>query len=85
MNVSTLVISADEARTKLDQHKRIQGRQRTLEDDKLQILFEMKEWQVYPVDPFLMRRISGMLFIIEAEWELSPLEAELLDSVIQGN
>jgi hypothetical protein len=32
-----------------------------------------------------MRRISGRLFIIEAEWELSPLEAELLASMIQGN
>jgi hypothetical protein len=36
-----------------------------------QFKFEVKDWQDYPVDPFLMRRISGMLFIIEAEWELS--------------
>jgi len=49
------------------------------------ILFEVKKWEAYPVDPFLMRRISGMLFIIEGEWELSPLEAELLASMIQGN
>jgi hypothetical protein len=48
-------------------------------------LFEVKECKAYPVDPFLMRRISGMLFIIEVEWELSPLEAELLTSMIQGN
>ena len=41
--------------------------------------------QSYTVDPFLMRRISGVLFIIEAEWELSPLEAELLASMMQGN
>jgi hypothetical protein len=32
-----------------------------------------------------MRRISGMLFIIEVEWELSPLEAELRAWTIQGN
>jgi hypothetical protein len=43
------------------------------------------KWQAYPVDPFLMRRISGMLFIIQAEWELSQLEAELLASMMQGN
>jgi hypothetical protein len=36
MNVSTLVISADEARLKLDQNKRIKGRQRTLEDNRLE-------------------------------------------------
>jgi hypothetical protein len=49
------------------------------------ILFEVKERQAYPVDPFLIRRISGMLFIIEAEWELAQLEAELLALMIQGN
>jgi hypothetical protein len=32
-----------------------------------------------------MRRISGMLFIIEVEWEFSSLEAELLASMMQGN
>jgi hypothetical protein len=32
-----------------------------------------------------MRRISGTIFIIEAEWELSQLEAELLASMMQGN
>jgi hypothetical protein len=49
------------------------------------ILFEVKDWETYPVDPFLMRRISGMLYVIEAEWEFSPVEAELLASMIQGN
>jgi hypothetical protein len=32
-----------------------------------------------------MRRMSGMIFIIEAEWELSQLEAQLLASMMQGN
>lgn len=49
------------------------------------ILFEVEEWQTYPVDPFLLRRISGMLFVVEAEWELTPLEAELLASMRSGN
>lgn len=45
------------------------------------ILFEVKEWAVYPVDPFLLRRISGMLFVVEAEWELTELEVMLLSSM----
>lgn len=49
------------------------------------ILFEVKEWTAYPVDPFLMRRIGGMLFVVEAEWELTELEASLLASLITGN
>jgi len=48
------------------------------------ILFEVKQWSVYPVDPFLMKRISGMLFAVLAEWELSPLEASLLESMREG-
>ncbi|HWQ34865.1 MAG TPA: hypothetical protein VNQ79_18625 [Blastocatellia bacterium] len=42
-------------------------------------------WQEYPVDPFLLRRIDGMLFVVEAEWELTELEAALLASMRQGN
>ena len=42
------------------------------------ILFEVDSWTAYPVDPFLLRRIDGMMFVIEAEWELSPLEAKIL-------
>lgn len=49
------------------------------------ILFEVQEWKAYPLDPFLLRRISGMLFIVEAEWDLTPLEAELLASMRGGN
>ncbi|HEX9005436.1 MAG TPA: hypothetical protein VGB07_36350 [Blastocatellia bacterium] len=49
------------------------------------ILFEVQEWNAYPLDPFLLRRISGMLFIVEAEWDLTPLEAELLASMRAGN
>jgi len=45
------------------------------------ILFEVKEWEAYPVDPFLLRRISGMLFVVIDEWELTELEAMLLSSM----
>ncbi|MFN7948356.1 MAG: hypothetical protein U0Z53_23595 [Blastocatellia bacterium] len=49
------------------------------------ILFEVQHWQEYPIDPFLLRRIDGMLFVVEAEWELTELEAALLASMRQGN
>lgn len=42
------------------------------------ILFEVEQWEVYPVDPFLLRHVHGALYVIEAEWELTALEAELL-------
>lgn len=49
------------------------------------ILFEVKEWKTYPVDPFLLRRIHGHLFIVEAEWELTELETALLSGLRGGN
>lgn len=49
------------------------------------ILFEVKEWTAYPVDPFLIRRISDLLFVVEAEWELTEVEAALLGAMNVGN
>jgi hypothetical protein len=49
------------------------------------ILFEVEKWETYPVDPFLMRHISGGLYIVVAEWELTELEASLLGSMRTGN
>ena len=49
------------------------------------ILFEVEEWTAYPVDPFLLRRIAGDLYIVVAEWELTELEASLLGSMRSGN
>lgn len=45
------------------------------------ILFEVEKWFEYPVDPYLLRRIYGHLFIVVAEWELTELEASLLSSM----
>ena len=45
------------------------------------ILFEVEKWEEYPVDPYLLRRIEGYLFVVVAEWELTPLEASLLSSM----
>lgn len=48
--------------------------------DTYHILFEA-EWKAYPVDPFLLRHVTGMLFVVEAEWELTELEATLLGAM----
>jgi hypothetical protein len=48
------------------------------------ILFEVERWAVYPVDPYLLRRIAGMLYVVEAEWELTELEASLLSAMGQS-
>lgn len=45
------------------------------------ILFEVENWKTYPVDPYLLRRIEGNLFVVVAEWELTDLEAMLLGSM----
>jgi len=42
------------------------------------ILFEVEKWTEYPADPFLLKHITGWLFVVEAEWELTELERQLL-------
>lgn len=49
------------------------------------ILFEVQDWKRYPVDPFLLRRVSGHLYVVEAEWELTELEASLFSAMRGGN
>lgn len=44
------------------------------------ILFEVKNWKSYSADPFLLRHIYGWIFAIVAEWELTALEQQILDS-----
>jgi hypothetical protein len=45
------------------------------------ILFEVENWTQYPTDPFLLKHITGWLFIVEAEWELTELERQLLSGL----
>lgn len=45
------------------------------------ILFEVERWQEYPIDPFLLRHIAGPFYTVEAEWELTTLEASLLSAL----
>lgn len=49
------------------------------------ILFEVQNWEEYPVDPFLLKRVVGNLYIVIAEWELTEIEASLLGSMRAGN
>lgn len=41
------------------------------------ILFEVEQWNVYPHDPYLLRHVGGQLYIVLAEWDLTPLEVSL--------
>jgi len=45
------------------------------------ILFEVEKWTKYPADPFLLKHITGWLFVVEAEWELTELERSLLEGM----
>lgn len=45
------------------------------------ILFEVKDWEEYPADPFLLKQISGWLFVVVGEWELTDLERSLLSNI----
>lgn len=45
------------------------------------VLFEVEKWTEYPADPFLLRHITGWLFVVEAEWELTELERMLLQGL----
>lgn len=52
------------------------------------ILWEVEEWfeksqiPVPPVDPFLLKRISPNLFVVLAEWDLSPLERAVIKGAV---
>ena len=45
---------------------------------KYHILFEVQKWDEYPADPFLLKQISGWIFAVIREWELTDLERALL-------
>lgn len=46
--------------------------------NKFWILFEVQNWTEYPADPFLLQRVSGWLYAVIGEWELTELERSLL-------
>jgi hypothetical protein len=48
--------------------------------DKLEnyhILWEA-DWEKYPVDPFLVKRVGGSVFAVVAQWDLTDLERAVL-------
>ncbi len=53
------------------------------EDDieNYHILFEVKEWEQYPADPFLLKHVHGWLYAVIGEWELTELERSLLTAL----
>lgn len=43
--------------------------------DDYYVLWEVHEWKpVPPVDPMLLRRISPNIFVVVAQWDLTPIE-----------
>lgn len=44
------------------------------------ILFEVQDWKSYPADPFLLQQVSGWLYSVIGEWELTDLERSLLSN-----
>lgn len=52
---------------------------------KYHILFEVEKWNEYPRDPFLLKQISGWIFAIIAEWDLTELEQKLLSGMLSRN
>lgn len=45
------------------------------------ILFEVEKWTEYPADPFLLRQISGWVFAVIGEWDLTELERSILSGM----
>lgn len=43
------------------------------------VLWEVEKWEVVPPrDPLLLKHLAGMLYVVLAEWELTPLEMAVI-------
>lgn len=42
------------------------------------ILWEVEKWDAIPVDPYLLLKLSKNLFVVMAEWNLTPLEQAIV-------
>ena len=45
------------------------------------ILFEVKDWKTYNRDPFLLKQVSGWIYAVVAEWDLTELETMILSGL----
>ena len=56
--------------------------------EKYYLLWEVEQWHeksqfpVPPIDPFLLKRISPNLFVVLAEWDLTPLERAVIKGAV---
>jgi hypothetical protein len=51
------------------------------------ILWEVKEWKrVAPVDPLLLTHITGHVYAVVAQWDLTPIERAIMNAALaRGN
>lgn len=51
------------------------------------ILWEVKEWRrVAPLDPLLLTHITGHIYAVVAQWDLSPIERAIMNAALRrGN
>ena len=48
------------------------------------ILWEVEEWKrIAPKDPLLLRRVTGQIYAIVAQWDLSDLERLIMDASLR--
>jgi hypothetical protein len=49
------------------------------------ILWEVKVWQrVAPVDPLLLTHVTGHVFAVVAQWDLTPIERLVMNAALRG-
>lgn len=58
----------------------VPARHRPADDlSRYHILWEVERWDlVPPTDPILLRRVSSSMYVVEAQWDLTPLEQAVL-------
>ena len=56
--------------------------------ERYYILWEVEQWHeksqipIPPIDPFLLKRLSPNLFVVLAEWDLTPLERAVIKGAV---